>query len=261
MPKVGIIGGSGLYNIKGVVIKDHKKIITPFGVPSDDYVVGEYFDKEIIFLPRHGLKHQFPPHKINYRANIWGFRELGVERILSISAVGGINPVLKPGMFVVPDQIVDMTKKRESTFYDGDEVVHIDFTEPFCSELRRIILKAGEESGIELQKSGTYVCVEGPRLETKAEIRVFMNMGIDIVGMTMMPEATLAREAELCFAGISIVTNYAAGITGEKLTTKEVIEVMKGSTKKVESLIKEILRYVPDERGCSCKNALKDARM
>ncbi|NWF51789.1 MAG: S-methyl-5'-thioadenosine phosphorylase [Nitrospirae bacterium] len=261
MLKIGIIGGSGIYNIQGIVIKDRKKIITPFGDPSDYYVIGEHFDKEIIFLPRHGLRHHFPPHKINYRANIWGFKELGVERILSISAVGGINPVLRPGMFVVPDQIIDMTKRRESTFYEGEEVVHIDFTEPFCTELRSAILKAGEESGIELQKLSTYVCVDGPRLETKAEIRIFMNMGIDIVGMTAIPEANLAREAEICFAIISVVTNYAAGITGEKLTTTEVMKVMNGSTKKLESIIKQVLLFIPDSRGCACKYALKDARM
>ncbi|MGB9715778.1 MAG: S-methyl-5'-thioadenosine phosphorylase [Thermodesulfovibrionales bacterium] len=261
MPKIGIIGGSGLYDIPGLIIREHRKITTPFGDPSDSYIIGEYSGSEIIFLPRHGLKHQFPPHKINYRANIWGFKELGVERILSISAVGGINPVLKPGIFVVPDQIVDMTKKRESTFYDGDEVVHIDFTEPFCPELRNIAIKAGEESGIELQKSGTYVCVDGPRLETRAEIRIFKKMDIDIVGMTVMPEATLAREAELCFACIAIVTNYAAGITGKKLTTTEVIEVMKGSLIKIESFIKNIIYLIPVNRNCACRYALRDAQM
>ncbi len=261
MLRIGVIGGSGLYDIQGIVIKGHQKIITPFGDPSADYSICEYFDKEIIFLPRHGLKHQFPPHKINYRANIWGFKELGVERILSISAVGGINPDLKPGMLVIPDQIVDMTKKRESTFYDSDEVVHIDFTEPFCPELRSYVLKSGEEMGIELQKSGTYVCVEGPRLETKAEIRIYRNMGIDIVGMTAMPETTLAREAEICFACISIVTNYAAGVTGKKLTTKEVLDVMRHSSQKVESLLKNTFNLITSKRSCPCRDTLRDARM
>lgn len=261
MLRIGIIGGSGIYNIPGIVIKEHQKIITPFGDASADYTIGEYFDREIVFLPRHGLKHQFPPHKINYRANIWGFKELGVERILSISAVGGINLDLKPGMFVIPDQIVDMTSKRESTFYDSAEVVHIDFTEPFCPELRSYVLKAGEKVGIELHKSGTYVCVEGPRLETKAEIRIYKNMGIDIVGMTVMPEATLAREAELCFACISIVTNYAAGVTGKKLTTTEVIDVMKYSSQKVESLLRNTFNLINSKRSCPCQSALRDARM
>lgn len=261
MLKIGVIGGSGLYDIPGLTIKEHKKITTPFGDPSDAYMIGEFSDKEIIFLPRHGLKHQIPPHKINYRANIWGFKELGAERILSVSAVGGISPELKPGMFIVPDQITDMTKSRVSTFYDGNEVVHIDFTEPYCPELREALSRAGEKIGVELKESWTYVCVDGPRLETGAEIKIFLNLGIDIVGMTAMPEASLAREAELCLAGVAIVTNYAAGITGKKLTTTEVIEVMRGATKQVGSLLKETFLFISGERRCACKDALKDARM
>lgn len=261
MPRIGVIGGSGLYDIPGLTIKEHKKITTPFGDPSDAYMIGEFSDKEIIFLPRHGLKHRIPPHKINYRANIWGFKALGAERILSVSAVGGITPELKPGMFIVPDQIVDMTRGRVSTFYDGNEVVHIDFTEPYCLELREVLLRAGKKIGIELRKSGTYVCVDGPRLETGAEIKIFLNMGIDVVGMTAMPEASLAREAELCLAGVAIVTNYAAGITGKKLTTTEVIEVMREASKHVGNLLKETFHFIPAERRCACKDALKDARM
>jgi 5'-methylthioadenosine phosphorylase len=261
MPKIGVIGGSGLYDIPGLTIRENRKITTPFGAPSDAYMIGEFSDKEIIFLPRHGSKHQIPPHKINYRANIWGFKSLGAERILSVSAVGGITPELKPGIFIVPDQVIDMTKSRVSTFYDGNEIVHIDFTEPYCPELRKALLEACKKSGVESKKSGTYVCVDGPRLESKAEIKIFLNMGIDVVGMTAMPEASLAREAELCLANIAIVTNYAAGITGKKLTTTEVIEVMKGATKQVGSLLMETFHLIPGDRRCACKDALKDARM
>jgi 5'-methylthioadenosine phosphorylase len=261
MAKIGVIGGSGLYDIPGLTIREYKKITTPFGDPSDTYIIGEFFDKEIVFLPRHGLKHRIPPHKINYRANIWGFKEIGVERIISIGAVGGINPEMKPGMFVVPDQIIDMTKKRASTFYDRDEVVHIDFTDPYCPELRESLIKAGEKLGVELKGSGTYVCMDGPRLETRAEIKIFFSMGIDVVGMTAMPEASLAKEVELCLASVSVVTNYAAGITGKKLTTTEVVEMMKGTTKQVENLLKETFHLIPIERRCACKDALRDARM
>jgi 5'-methylthioadenosine phosphorylase len=261
MPKIGVIGGSGLHDIPGLTIREQRKVTTPFGDPSDDYLIGEFSGKEIIFLPRHGLKHQIPPHKINYRANIWGFKDLSAERILSVSSVGGITPELKPGMFIVPDQIVDMTRSRVSTFYDGNEVVHIDFTEPYCPELREALLRGGKKTGVELKKSGTYICMDGPRLETGAEIKIILNMGIDVVGMTAMPEASLAREAELCFAGVAIVTNYAAGITGKKLTATEVIEVMKEASKHLWDLLKETFHFIPSERRCACKDALKDARM
>lgn len=261
MLKIGVIAGSGLYDIPGLSIKEYKKIITPFGDPSDSYMIGELSDREVVFLPRHGLKHHISPHKINYRANIWGFKELSVERVISIGAVGGIGPGVKPGMIVIPDQIVDMTKGRDSTFYDGNEVVHIDLTEPYCSELRGSILKAGERTKIELNKSGTYVCMDGPRLETSAEIKIFLKLGIDIVGMTVMPEASLAREAELCFAGVAVVTNYAAGIAQSRLTTTEVIETMKTANKLVGNLLSETFNLIPYERRCTCKDALKEARM
>jgi 5'-methylthioadenosine phosphorylase len=261
MPKIGIIGGSGLYQIPGLTIIEYAKITTPYGAPSDTYVIGDLSGSDIVFLPRHGLEHHLPPHKINYKANIWGFKELEVERLISIGAVGGIGYYTKPGMIMVPDQIIDMTSGRESTFYDGDEVIHIDFTEPYCPELRGSLLRAAENSGIELKKSGTYVCVNGPRLETRAEIKMFLNTGIDIVGMTAMPEAALAREAELCLAGIAVVTNYAAGIAEKRLTTTEVIETMREATTRVGRLLLETFHLISGERGCSCQDALKEARM
>jgi len=258
---IGVIGGSGLYEIEEVVIKKTKKFLTPFGEPSDSYVISEFSGIEVVFLPRHGSLHRIPPHKINYRANIWGFKELGVGRVISLSAVGGISPEMKPGTIVVPDQIIDMTKGRDSTFYDGDGVVHIDFTKPYCPELRESILGAGRKSGIELRKSGTYVCVNGPRFETEAEIEFFSGIGADVVGMTAMPEASLAREAEICFAGVVVVTNYAAGIKEKRLTTTEVIEEMKGTTGRLKGLLKESFNLIPIERRCFCKEALKEARM
>lgn len=258
---VGVIGGSGLYEIAGVVVKDIKKLSTPFGDPSDSYRICEISGREIAFLPRHGSPHKIPPHRINYRANIWGFKEIGAERILSVNATGGMNPEMTPGAIVIPDQIIDMTKGRESTFYDGDEVVHIDFTEPYCPEMRETIFIAAEKAGIGIKKSGTYICVEGPRLETATEIKVFSMLGADVVGMTMMPEASLARELEICFAGIAVVTNYAAGISNKKLTTTEVIETMAASTERLKLLLKEIFAILPHHRSCRCKDALKDARM
>jgi 5'-methylthioadenosine phosphorylase len=257
---IGIIGGSGLYEIEGVAIREHKKISTPFGDPSDAYLAGEFSDSTVVFLPRHGTRHSIPPHKINYRANIRGFKELGVERIISVGAVGGIDTGMPPGTIVVLDQVIDMTHGRHSTFYDGESgVVHIDFTEPYCPELRNAVIEAGRKAGISLIKSGTYICANGPRLETKAEIEFYSRIGADVVGMTGMPEASLAREAEICYAGIAVVTNYAAGITAERLTATEVIETMNKTSILLKTLLKETFNLMPKERNCACKTALKDA--
>lgn len=258
---IGVIGGSGVYEIEGFVIKEVKKVATPYGDPSASYKIGELEGIEIAFLPRHGFSHDIAPHKVNYRANIWGFKELGANRIISVNAVGGINLRMKPGDIVVLRQIIDMTSIRESTFYDKEEVAHIDFTEPYCPELRTAVLSAGEKAGIALKENATYVCTNGPRLESSGEIKAFSLLGADVVGMTGMPEASLARELEICFAGIAVITNYAAGISKKKLTTTEVIETMKESTEKIKSLLKETFAIIPKSRNCSCKDALKDAKM
>jgi 5'-methylthioadenosine phosphorylase len=258
---VGIIGGSGLYEIEGVIIKETRKISTPFGDPSGSYVIGEFSGLKVAFLARHGSRHQIPPHRINYRANIWGFKALGVERVLSVGATGGISQGMAPGTIVIPDQIIDMTRRRDVTFYDGEEVVHIDFTAPFCSEVRGSLFTAGERAGIDLRKSGTYVCAEGPRLETKAEIQFFSHIGGDVVGMTFMPEASLAREAELCYGGIAIITNFAAGIKAKGLTATEVIDVMNEAMASLRRLLRETLSMLPGERSCGCKDALREARV
>jgi 5'-methylthioadenosine phosphorylase len=262
MTRIGVIGGSGLYEIKGIKIMQRKKITTPFGKPSAEYVIGQVKDIEVVFLPRHGTHHNIPPHMINYRANIWGFKKLGVERLISISAVGGIKKTLRPGDIVVLDQVIDMTKNRKSTFYDGKTgVIHVDFTQPYCPEMRQIILKAGKKAGISLKDGGTYVAVEGPRLETAAEIKAFGALQSDVVGMTGMPEASLARELEICYSGISVVANYAAGIKKKKLTTTEVMEAMRASTEKIKNLLKETFSLLPPTRGCPCKEALKEAKI
>lgn len=262
MSKIGVIGGSGLYEIKGFVLKKRKAVTTPFGKPSDQYLSGEMGGTEVIFLPRHGKHHNIPPHNINYRANIWGFKKLGVDRILSISAVGGIKKGLKPGDIVILDQILDMTRNRKSTFYDGqDGVVHVDFTDPFCPELQKALNKAGKRVNVSLKNGGTYVAVEGPRLETAAEIKSFGILGGDVVGMTGMPEASLARELEICYSGLSVVANYAAGISKRKLTVAEVMEAMKASTENIKRLLKETFKLIPDERKCQCKEALKQSKI
>jgi 5'-methylthioadenosine phosphorylase len=261
MPEFGIIGGSGLYSLPGLEISGEEQVSTPYGGPSDSYKLGKLAGKEIAFLPRHGSGHNIQPHRINYRANIWGFRQLGVIRLLSVFAAGGINRDIKPGTIVVPDQIIDYTSGRASTFYDETEVVHIDFTDPFCPDLRDYIIRAAAQAGAGIVKKGTYISVNGPRLETAAEIRAYSVLGADIVGMTAMPEASLAREAEICYAGLSVVTNYAAGISGQKLTVTEVKEVMSAS----EDSLRHVLKYFfgSDFRppACSCRKTLDKARM
>jgi 5'-methylthioadenosine phosphorylase len=261
MPTTGIIAGSGFYEVEGIEVKELRKVTTPYGEPSDLYRRCDVAGKEIVFLSRHGTPHHIPPHMINYRANMWGFRELGVQRVLSVNAVGGINRTLRPGDMVIPDQVIDMTHGRASTFYDGDEVIHIDFTNPFCTEVREALMGTGAKLGAPPPGSGTYLCVNGPRLESKAEIQYFAAAGADIVGMTVMPEAALARELEICFAAIAVVTNYAAGISGERLTTTEVVETMKASKERLMSLLTGTINALPEVRKCSCRNALDSAKM
>ena len=260
MSKIGVIGGSGLYEIEGFVLKKRQTVTTPYGKPSDHYLLGKIGKTDVVFLPRHGSHHNIPPHMINYRANIWGFQKLGVDRILSISAVGGIKKDLKPGDIVILDQILDMTRDRKSTFHDGKHgVVHIDFTEPYCPELRETLRRAGTRVRVPVKNGGTDVAVEGPRLETASEIRSFRILGGDVVGMTGMPEASLARELEICYSGLSVVANYAAGIRKRKLTVAEVMEVMKETTEDIKSLLSETFRLIPDKRRCVCGEALREA--
>jgi 5'-methylthioadenosine phosphorylase len=258
---IGIIAGSGLYELSDLEVHEIKKIKTPFGEPSDAYRIGRLKGFDIAFLPRHGTPHRFPPHRVNYRANIWGFKELGAERLISISAVGGISDKLRPGDIVILDQIIDMTGGlRVQTFYDN-EAVHVDFTEPYCPQMRESLLNSCKSSGSDIHFGGTYIAVNGPRLETKAEIAFFKLIGGDVVGMTAMPEAVLARELELCLLGISVVTNYAAGISKKRLTTTEVVENMRLANRKVFKMLETALPLFNTERTCPCKDSLKEARL
>lgn len=257
---MGLIGGSGLYTIEGLEIVEERAISTPFGEPSSPFVIGTLGDRRVAFLPRHGPTHTIPPHRVNYRANLWGFKSLGVERIISVGAVGGISGEMGPGSIVLLDQIIDLTLgARPSTFYEAEKVVHVDFTDPYCPEMRDVLIRASENAGVLLTRKGTYVCVNGPRLETSREIEFFSLIGADVVGMTAMPEASLARELEICLTGIAVVTNHAAGISGRKLTTREVIETMGSSMEILKSLLREAVMQTPSHRTCPCKDALGDA--
>jgi 5'-methylthioadenosine phosphorylase len=261
MPDIGIIGGSGVYQMPSVELIREVPVDTPYGAPSDTFRILRISGIEVAFLARHGSGHTIPPHKVNYRANVWGLKKLGVTRLLSMGAVGGINPLPGPGSIVVLDQIIDMTAGRLSTFYDKDEVCHVDFSEPFCPELRAIFIEAANGINLPVLPRGTYVCTNGPRFETRAEIRAYSIMGADVVGMTAMPEAALAREAAICYATVATVTNAAAGISRDKLTTTEVIESVNKSSINLNALLLKAISLIGPHRGCPCKDALKDAKI
>ncbi|HSW62437.1 MAG TPA: S-methyl-5'-thioadenosine phosphorylase [Dissulfurispiraceae bacterium] len=258
--KIGLIGGSGVYQMDGLNVCEEISADTPYGVPSAPVTRCELDGHEIFFLPRHGKKHTIPPHKINYRANISAFRRLGVTRILSIGAVGGMNEDWAPGTIVIPNQIIDMTHgARQGTFFDEGRVVHIDFSQPYCMQMRTAVLAQAAALGEPAVDGGTYICTNGPRLESAAEIRFYKAIGAHVVGMTAMPEAALVREAEMCYAGICIVTNSAAGLKNENLTATEVIVAMNDASERLRLLLRAILPAIHPERPCACGNALSKA--
>lgn len=237
MGLLAVIGGTGVYDPTMFDNLTTVTCMTPYGEIT--CTKGEYKGKEVIFLPRHGAKHSIPPHLINYRANIWGLKQLGVTIILSTTAVGSLNKDFGPGSFVLPDQFLDFTKNRKHTFFEGGEqgVVHVDVTEPYCPKARAILETVGKELNLRVHNGGTYVCTEGPRFETPAEIKMFALLGGDLVGMTNVPEVTLANEAKVRYATISMVTNYAAGISKEALTHQEVLDEMAKNSKQLQSFI------------------------
>ena len=256
-PKVAIIGGSGVYD-SGIFKKEKEvKIKTPFGYPSAPIEIGEFLGKKVAFLARHGKKHQFPPHKVPQRANIWALKKLGVERIIGICAVGSLQEDFKPGEIVVCDQFVDFTKKRDYTFYDKG-AVHTSLADPFCPEMRELFCRQAEKINIPVHKKGTYWCIEGPRFSTRAESKFFRTFA-DIIGMTLIPEASLAREQEICYLSLAMITDY--DVWQEKpVEFKEILETMKGNLEKIKSLLKAAIPEIKDGRNCPCKEALKYAK-
>lgn len=249
---VGLIGGSGVYDPE--ILSDVRKVQvpTPFGDVNVD--IGRHGSLEVVFLQRHGTGHKIPPHRINYRANIWALWKIGVAKIISTSAVGSLNQSMPPGTIVMVDQFIDFTKGRETTFFDGGEfgLAHVDFSEPYCPGLRAIIQDAATAEGIECLNGGCYICVDGPRYETPAEIRAFRSLGADLVGMTNVPEVVLARELGLCYATICMVTNWAAGISQNKLSHEEVLSMMKANSVKLKSLLMRALADVQRFSGYEC---------
>lgn len=257
-PALAIIGGTGVYDPS--ILKNITRIDmdTPYGPISCQ--TGLLADRQIVFIPRHGSKHSIPPHLINYRANIWALKKLGVRRILATTAVGSLNPAMKPGDFVLADQFLDFTKSRAATFYEGGErgVVHVDMTYPYCAELRREISKIASELHLSAHAAGCYVCTEGPRFETPAEINAYARLGGDVVGMTGVPEAVLAREAEMCYVTVSMVTNFAAGISEDCLTHQEVLDTMRLNSDNIRRLIARTLEITNPGIDCSCQHALRE---
>lgn len=252
MPRIAVIGGTGVYDpgILDNVIE--KTVDTRFGLAR--VAVGSYRGQEVAFLARHGAGHSLPPHLINYRANIEALRALGVQRVVATAAVGSLNPLMRPGDFVLVDQFLDFTKQRPATFYEGGEegVVHCDMTHPYCPHLREVLYRIGTDIGLKLHREGIYVCTEGPRFETAAEIRMFRMLGGDVVGMTSVPECVLAREAGMCYATVAMVTNMAAGIGADRLTHSEVLEVMAANVSKLSRLLMESLGFIDVTAECEC---------
>ncbi|MCL4328187.1 MAG: S-methyl-5'-thioadenosine phosphorylase [Candidatus Thermoplasmatota archaeon] len=257
MPKIGIIGGSGLYNLlKGPV---SKTVETAYGKPSDVIDVGKIGEVEVAFLARHGKKHQIPPHMVNYRANIQALKELGVERVLSFSAVGSLKEDLPPGQIVIPDQFVDFTKRRNLTFYDGPDVYHISAADPFCSHMNTVLNEASTSEGFNTKQGGTYVCIEGPRFSTRSESKMFRTFA-DIIGMTLVPEVNLAMERAMCYSTVATVTDYDVW-ADHPVETSEVLRIIKENEEKVPKILQASLPEIASGRKCNCSSRLDNAKI
>jgi 5'-methylthioadenosine phosphorylase len=256
--EIGIIGGTGFYDPQFLRNIKEKKMDTPYGRPSDVVTIGELGGRKVAFIPRHARQHTIRPTDVNYRANINALKQLGVQWILSPSTVGSLREEFKPGDLVFVDQFIDRTTGREESFYESPKVCHISVAEPTCPELRKLLIKTAVEMNLNYHKSGTYVCIEGPRFSTKAESRLFRSWDADVVGMTLVPECVLAREAEICYASISTVTDYDCW-KDHPVTAGEVGRIMRENIEKVKHLIKETVRIIPEQRVCQCKSALRSA--
>lgn len=257
---VGVIGGSGLYEMEGLEEVQTVSLKTPFGEPSDAFIVGRLEGVKVAFLPRHGKGHRIQPSSLNFRANIYGMKMLGAQWIIGVSAVGSMKESIHPGNMVIPDQFIDRTTGRPNTFFSDGIVAHISFADPVCPVLSQVLFEAGKEVGATVQKGGTYLCIEGPQFSTRAESRLFRSWGVDIIGMTNLPEARLAREAEICYSTIAFATDYdcwheEAG----DVSIGEVLRILAQSTKTAKSAIRHALKHLPEKRDCICAETLKHA--
>lgn len=255
---IGVIGGTGLYDPNLLKNVQEVTVETPYGKPSDSITIGELVGKSVAFLPRHGKKHTIRPTDINVRANIFALKKLGVKRILAPATVGSLREEYYPGEIVFVDQFIDRTTRREQSFYTEGKVCHITVAEPMCPELRQSLIAASKKLDLKFHENGTYVCIEGPRFSTKAESKMYRQWGADVVGMTLVPECVLAREAEICYASISTVTDYDVW-KDHPVCVDDIIQTMKTNIENVKSIIAETITKLPDEAACKCGEALKGA--
>lgn len=256
--EIGIFGGSGFYSLLPEF--EQRKIDTPYGPPSDPPAIGEIGGRRVAFMARHGSDHSIPAHKINYRANLWAFQSLGITRVLGPCAAGSLSAPIRPGEFVVCDQLVDRTKNRRDTYFDGPVTTHVSLAEPYCPQLRSVAIAAGKERGLSMHPTGTMLVIEGPRFSTKAESSFHSAQGWSAVSMTQYPEVALARELELCYTGIALITDYDAGIEGvDPVKASEVIRVFKQSNERLRELLVAMVKLIPTARDCPCGSALEGA--
>jgi 5'-methylthioadenosine phosphorylase len=259
-PTIGIIGGSGLYSMPGFEAQEERKIDTPWGAPSDAYVVGKLAGKTVAFLARHARGHRYSPSELNFRANIWGMKSLGVERILSLSAVGSLKEEHKPLDFVIPYQFVDRTRGRISTFFGEGLVAHVSFAHPICSQMADIAFASGRDAGISVKLGGTYLCMEGPAFSTLAESNLYRSWGMDVIGMTNLQEAKLAREAEMCYTTVAMVTDYDCWHPEhDAVTVEDIIANLTQNAANAAKLVQAAVAAMPETRTCKCGAALKHA--
>ncbi|HEX2049524.1 MAG TPA: S-methyl-5'-thioadenosine phosphorylase [Actinomycetota bacterium] len=258
--EIGIFGGSGFYSLlEGA---REVPVDTPYGSPSAPATVGEIEGRKVAFIPRHGTRHEYPPHRVPYRANLWAFRELGVTQVIGPCAAGSLRADVKPGQFVVCDQLVDRTAGRADTFYDGPITTHVSFADPYCPVMRAATLEASSELGLDARDGGTVVTIQGPRFATRSESRWYQDAGWEVINMTQYPEAYLARELEMCYVNVSLITDYDVGLEGmPPVTHEEVIRVFTENNDKLRKLLFHLVPRLPHERDCDCSRALSGARI
>lgn len=257
--EIGIIGGSGIYEIDDLADVSSIKITTPFGSPSDELITGTLNGKKIVFIARHGRNHSISPSEINNRANIYALKEAGVKYVISVSAVGSMKENIHPTDILIPDQLFDRTKNRVGTFFSDGIVAHISFDTPFCPNLSEILYNSAITIGCPAHKGGTYICIEGPQFSTKSESQIYRSWDVDVIGMTAIPEAKLAREAEMCYATLALVTDYDVWKEGEEVTASKVMENLNRNAENAKKIIKTALNSIPFERTCCCSTALQYA--
>ena len=259
-PVIGIIGGSGLYEMEGLTHLREERVPTPFGDPSDAYMLGRLEGRPVAFLARHGRGHRLLPSELNFRANIYGFKTLGVQWIISASAVGSMREEIRPADIVVPDQFFDRTKARASTFFGDGLVAHVSFADPVCPQLSDHLSRVGREAGATVHRGGTYLCIEGPQFSTRAESRIYRGWGVDVIGMTNLQEAKLSREAEICYATMALVTDYDVWHATEgDVSVEKVVAILHKNVATAKAIIRRVLPLIQGDRSCVCAHALKDA--